>query len=262
MQQMQQSLTFSRARLADFVACQRRFQLRYDRRLAWPAGPLEANTAEALARGRQFHQLLQRFFLGLPAAQMLNDEPKLAQWWQLFQSQGPELPPGRRLPEFNLTVPIGRHFLTGRFDLLVAGDQGLHIYDWKTEARPRSAKALRDDLQTRVYLALAAEGSPALRKDAAPDEVRLTYWYASDPPIAISLAYNKTWHAQNWAFLQELVRQIERQLATEESLPLTSDLAECRRCVYQAYCDRQTDGIDLTAWLGSEPPPQLEPDRL
>ena len=257
---MQQLLTFSRAKLADFTACQRRFQLRYDRRLAWPAGPLEANVAGALARGRQFHQLLQRHFLGLPAAQMLNDEPELAQWWQLFQSQGPELPPGRRLPEFNLTVPIGRHFLTGRFDLLVAGDQGLHIYDWKTGARPRSEEALGDDLQTRVYLALAAEGSPALPEPAGPDEVRLTYWYASDPPATVSLAYSTAWHSQNWAFLQDLVGQIERQLAGEESLPLTDDLAECRRCVYQAYCGRQTDSIDLLAWQGWEPPPQLEPD--
>ncbi len=248
--------------MADFAACQRRFQLRYDRRLTWPAGPLKADTAEALARGRRFHQLLQRFFLGLPAAQLPNDESELAQWWQLFQSQGPQLPPGRRRPEFILTVPIGRHFLTGRFDLLVVGDQGLHIYDWKTGARPRSEEALRDDLQTRVYLALAAEGSPALRESTAPDEVRLTYWYASDPPAAVSLAYNKAWHSQNWAFLQELVGQIERQLAGEEALPLTADLAECRRCVYQAYCGRQVDDIDLAAWQRWEPPPQLEPDAL
>jgi hypothetical protein len=258
---MQRSLTFSRARLADFNACQRRFQLRYDRRLAWPAGPLEASTAEALDRGRQFHQLLQRFFLGLPAVQMPDDESRLAHWWQLFQSQGPDLPPGRRLPEFNLTVPIGRHFLTGRFDLLIAGDRGLHIYDWKTEARPRSESALRDDLQTRVYLALAAEGSSALGEPVAPAQIRLTYWYASDPPLAISLAYSESRHAQNWAFLQALAEEIESQLAGEELLPMTDELAECRRCAYQAYCGRQMDTSDLTAWSGGEPPLQLEPNR-
>lgn len=272
------SLTFSRGRLADFIACQRRYQLRYDWRLAWPLGPLQAETAGALDRGRRFHRLLQRHFLGLPVTTPPADEPELGQWWGLFQSQGPRLPAGERLPEFNLTVPIGQHFLTGRFDLLIASDDGLHIYDWKTGVRPPALAALRNDLQTRVYLALAAEGATALWRRLEPtainpDSVRLTYWYASDPPVTRSLAYDEAWHARNWAALTDLVGQIERQLATGDDLPLTQDLDQCRRCAYQAYCGRQAGDADLAKWIseqgsaddatrpGEAGPFQLEPGR-
>jgi hypothetical protein len=240
--------------------------------LAWPVGPLGADLAGALERGRRFHQLLQRHFLGLPVASSPEDESVLAQWWRLFQSHGPRLPAGQRLPEFDLTVPIGRHFLTGRYDLLIAGEDGLFIYDWKTGIRPPSLAALRDDLQTRIYLALAAESATALGTSHAPGEIiperiRLTYWYASDPPVSRTLAYDGAWHQQNWAYLLDLVDRIERQLATGEDLPLTDDLAHCRRCVYQLFCGRQMAAMDLAAWLdedssaNDEGSPELEPTR-
>lgn len=264
---MAQSLTFSRGKLADFLACQRRYQLRYQRQLAWPVGPLDAETADALDRGRQFHQLLQRHFLGLPVATPADDQPQLSRWWRLFQSQGPRLPDGRRLPEFNLTAPIEGHFLTGRFDLLIAGEDGLHIYDWKTGIHPPTLATLRDDLQTRVYLALAAEGAPALWGDVRPEAIRLTYWYASDPPETRTLAYDAGWHADNWAHLAALVGKIARQVAAGDDLPLTDELAHCRRCVYQVFCGRQADGLDLAGWLaddassGDAGPLRLEPNR-
>ena len=258
---MDQSLTFSRGKLADFSACQRRYQLRYQRQLAWPVGPLEAKTAAALERGHRFHQLLQQHFLGLEVSPTPEDEPELAQWWRLFQAEGPHLPDGNRLPEFNLTVPIGRHFLTGRYDLLIVGDEGLFIYDWKTGTRPPSPTALRDDLQTRVYMALAAEGAAAVWPGLRPEGIRLTYWYASDPPQTRSLTYDAAWHAENWNHLAELVGQIGRQLATGDTLPLTNDLDQCRRCAYQVYCGRQAGGMDLAEWPGDQAFLELEPDR-
>jgi hypothetical protein len=269
---MNQSLTFNRGRLADFLACQRRYQLRYERRLAWPVGPLDARAAAALKRGRRFHRLLQRHFLGLPPAELHDDEPELARWWRLFQAKGPPLPAGRRLPEFNLTVPIGQHFLTGRYDLLIVGEDGLTIYDWKTGVRPPGAAVLRADLQTRVYLALAAEGASALRRDLGmeailservqPDEIRLTFWYASDPPATRSLVYGAAWHQENWAGMTALVSQIADQLESGDDLPLTDALVQCRRCAYQAYCGRQVGGMDLADWQVSDAAsPLLEPDR-
>ena len=257
---MPQSLTLSRARLADFLACRRRFQLRYEQLLPWPAGPLESNAARALTRGRQFHQLLQRHFLGLPVDESLKEMPELATWWRLFRSQGPKLSAGRRLPELSLTVPIDRHFLTGRFDLLVVDDEGHHIFDWKTESRPLSPAALRVDLQTQVYLALAAEGAPAVLGPISPEAISLTYWYATDPPVVVSLTYSRDWHTENWAFLVELAAEIEQELAGREQLPLTDDLAQCRRCAYQAYCGRFMESSDLADWQSSESPARLEPN--
>jgi hypothetical protein len=265
---MTDSLTLSRGRLAAFLACRRRFQLRYRQRLAWPAAPPDEKLALALDRGQRFHQLLHRHFLGLDAAvaDSLAEDEVLRRWWRTFVDHGPELPSGRTFSEMTLTVPVGDHLLTGRFDLLVLGPDGIHIFDWKTESRPRPAGALADDLQTRLYLALVVAGSPALGRSAlrgpgqpvAADAVTLTYWYVNKPEQPVTLAYNSAWHERNWASLTSLVREIADELAAG-AWPKTDDLGECARCAYPVYCDRAL-AVPETALATSAEPDDWEPE--
>lgn len=256
-------LALGRRQLADFAACQRRFQLRHVQRLAWPAAPLAESVTQARELGQQFHQLLERHFLGLPVADDLAaaGEP-LRGWWAVFEQQGPSLPPGRRLPEVSLTVPVGRSLLSGRFDLFVLGEDSAHLYDWKTETRPRPAAELAEDWQTRLYLALLTEGGAALRPDGRPldpDRLTMTYWYAQAPAATVTLAYSQAQHAANWASIQAWVGQIDQQLATQAVLPLTDDWTECGRCAYAAYCGRTVAPASLDEWEGEWPEPVLEP---
>ena len=207
---MDERLTFSRAKLAAFQACQRRFQLRYQEALAWPLAPLDDQGETARLRGERFHQLLHRHFLGLPITDDMIEGRMIGRWWQTFKGQGPKLPKGNALsnkvfPELSLTVPIGRHLLTGRFDLLILGDEAAQIYDWKTDTRPRKTADLENDLQTRLYLALAVEGSPALEKSVDPDRLSLTYWYVNDPTAAVTIPYSQEVHQANWGQLQATV---------------------------------------------------------
>jgi hypothetical protein len=239
---MTAELTLSRRQLADFLACQRRFQLRYLDRLPWPAAPVDDHLQQSLFQGQLFHQLLQRHFLGVTPDEDALGSDQLRGWWQAFQQQGPTLPAGRRLPELTLTVPIGRHLLTGRFDLLVLGEKQARIFDWKTEARPRSEAELRADLQTRLYLALLTEGSQALVAPGpplVPDAIAITYWYANDPAKSVTIPYSQTEHDQNWAELQSAVAAIEERMERPTVWPLTDNLNECARCAYQVFCDRQ-----------------------
>ena len=78
-------------------------------------------------------------------------------WWLTFVQYKPKLPHGRTLPELTLTIPIGRHLLHGRFDLLVVGEKEdspfAQLYDWKTGKLPDET-TLRHDWQTRLYLAM------------------------------------------------------------------------------------------------------------
>ncbi|MFZ0548048.1 MAG: PD-(D/E)XK nuclease family protein [Candidatus Promineifilaceae bacterium] len=245
---MDERLTFSRAKLAAFTACQRRFQLRYQQQLAWPLAPLDEQGEQARLRGERFHQLLHRHFLNLPITDEMIEGRTVARWWQTFKAQGPTLPQGQQFPELSLTVPIGRHLLTGRFDLLILGQEAAHIFDWKTDARPRTEADLRNDLQTQLYLALAVEGSTALEQPVDPDHLSLTYWYVNDPASAVTIPYSKQAHADNWAELESVVQEIDQQLSTETTLPLTDDLGECARCAYQIYCGRLTATMLLDEW--------------
>jgi hypothetical protein len=86
---MDQSLTLSRGKIADFVACQRRFQLRYGERLPWPLAPLDERAGEMRELGQRFHQLMHRHFLDLPIEEEINQAPDLRDWWEIYKTQGP-----------------------------------------------------------------------------------------------------------------------------------------------------------------------------
>ncbi|MBP7997901.1 MAG: PD-(D/E)XK nuclease family protein [Chloroflexi bacterium] len=253
-------ITFSRYKLSDFLACQRRFQLRYIQNLPWPTPPQPSDQAEALTHGEQFHRLLERHFLGLSVDAAALPNP-LRSWWHTWQTDPPAIPPGHTLPEFRLTVPISQHLLLGRFDLLILGDHSAHIYDWKTERRPRTASALRADLQSRLYLALVAEGIRAIHPQKTPippEQVQLTYWFVEAPAATVTLTYSTAEHAQNWSDLSQIVGQIEAQMTTTTPWPLTTDLQECGRCVYQLFCTRPRPTLQLDEHWYQETPEHPE----
>ena len=257
---MKHTLTFSRAKLADYLACRRRFQLRYLHKRAWPVAPLAGRAEEARNLGQRFHLRMQRHFLDMPLAEEEGDNPLLRAWWRRFVDQGPTLPAGQRFIEYSLTVPIGRSQLTGRFDLLIFGDDGADIFDWKSDARARPTEVLSQDLQSRLYLALAVEGSGALGQPISADQVRLTYWFVNDPMATVTIHYSQAQHERNWAEFQDLVAEIESQPSNQEVWSLTDDLAQCERCAYQAYCGRQTTVQDSSSWPEEDSPEQLEPE--
>ena len=247
---MTESLLLSRYKLTTFLACQRRFELRYLQKLPWPQRPLQEKDEVVLARGQQFHQVLQRHFLGLTIDPNTIADAQVRQWYLLFQNSPLSLPNGRILTEISLTIPIGAHLLNGRFDLLILGenDQGeptAHLFDWKT-GRAQETTKLKHDWQTRLYLAMLAEGSSALFANDAdnlePENIGITYWYVSAPDEPRTIPYATEQHAQNWADLTNLVTQIEAKIE-QADWPLTEDISECQRCAYQTICNRQAAGV-------------------
>lgn len=246
---MNQSLSLAQQHLYTFRACPRRFYLRYLIHVPWPEAPLGSELELAYERGRRFHRWVERYLLGLPVESAAETDPVIRDWWSIYLNQGPDLPAGQRYVEAGLTVPIGRHFLMGRFDLLVidrsASNQARGtIFDWKT-GNPRPIERLLHAWQTRVYLAVLAEGGAALADGAAgelsSDMMSMVYWYLEDPRTPRVVAYSQAQHRSNWQELTELVSEIDRQLSVQE-WPLTSDWSECRQCPYQAYCGRQAAG--------------------
>ncbi|MCA9916682.1 MAG: PD-(D/E)XK nuclease family protein [Anaerolineales bacterium] len=255
--------TLSQYKLANFLACQRRFQLRSLRRLPWPASPLSERTEQVLQQGQDFHQLLERHFLGLNISLTGIEDGRLQQWWHAFQSHNPvkNVPNNARfLPETGLTVPLGNHLLYGRFDLLAIGEDEqkqpfAHVFDWKT-GRPIAAADLQTRWQTRLYLALLVEGGSAFWPQdvsLAPEQIRLTYWFVQEPDAPVTIGYSAAEHAANWAELQQVAAQLDEAFAAD-IWPLTEDWSQCRECAYQLYCGRQGVGTAVPELDEAEEP--------
>jgi len=242
------TLTFSQASLLAFLACKRRFQLRYLEKLTWPDLPLTSKQKAAIEQGQKFHQLVERQILGF--REDVNDlaDHQLKLWWQRFEQYFLPMPHGRALPELRLTVPIGSHFLTGRFDLVIVGfekdQQVFNIYDWKT-SHPRTVTDLQEDWQSKLYLAMLAEGGNALNPSGGPllpSQITLTYWYVTDPQIPRTLHYSQKQHEQNWVEIQSVVDDIESCLNYGE-WPLTDNWSHCRSCAFWSFCGRFEAGL-------------------
>lgn len=267
---MSETILLSQAKLAAFLDCPRRFQLRSLKHLPWPNLPDNMQSAETMLRGQQFHRLMEQHFLGLNIPLSSIGDEAVANWFQAFKNSRLVMPNGRFLPEHRLTVPIGNqllgnHLLLGRFDLLVVGEQDgaafAHIYDWKT-GKARGEGALRQEWQTRLYLALLAEGGGALwghGRFLTPESITMTYWYTAEPDTPRRISYSQAEHTRNWTEIQAIVAQINSAL-TQNDWPLTDDWNHCRQCAYQVYCGRQTTG-SLNQPLDDEPA-EDEPDWL
>mgnify|MGYP002682704403 CR=1 FL=1 len=164
---MNPDLQFSQSSLQDFVDCQRRFQLRYLLRLAWPAVESEPvmENERHMRLGAQFHQMIYQHLLGVPSerlANMLHDDILLG-WWENYQAflasdRGQALKAGQPTESTHLHPEIGLASaslgcrLVAKYDLIVHTPSGkILIFDWKTSRHRPKRTWLNERVQTRLY---------------------------------------------------------------------------------------------------------------
>ncbi|MGC8874778.1 MAG: PD-(D/E)XK nuclease family protein [Chloroflexia bacterium] len=232
---------FTQTALRTYRECPYRFRLRYLEEIPWPAVPAGQGAEQAVELGRRFHELARQHYLGLdPSDQAHSAGEPLLSWWQALQRRPPDLAHCTRCyPEAALSVPMGTFRLSARYDLLALGEDEARIVDWKTGDLPTEA-TLAEDLQTRVYLYVLAEGGAAYHEGRPflPERLSLIYWH---PQASVRIDYDTRRHTENWAFLEGLIAEIARCPA-ETMLP-TEDLRACAHCGYASLCGRPGEGV-------------------
>jgi hypothetical protein len=249
---IQEGFTFSQSSLQDFVDCRRRFQLRYLRRLAWPAVEsepvLEAERYQQ--QGALFHRLVQQHLVGVPAERLesmvAGDE--LEHWWANYLGFHKKLTSvgdlsGSAYPEISLSASLVGYRLEAKYDLVVLlpGERA-RIYDWKSGPRAGrqrpSRRWLAERLQTRLYPYLLVRAGAPLNagKGLRPENVEMIYWFAGRPGQPEHFAYNFQAYQEDEAHLSDLIATIQQ--LEEGDFPLTSDLRHCAYCVYRSLCER------------------------
>lgn len=234
---------FSQGSLATSQRCQRRFYLRYLRRLSWPAAADAAGLAkeQGSVRGRFFHHLVHQHALGLRVDEQVaaNGDPVLAEWWANYLKNPPQgLPAGKAFPELELWVPLGSWRLTARFDRVIAGEDGrLCIVDWKTGGGEPAAYL--DTWQTLVYCFVLCEAGSLITGGASPTpaQVSLCYWPAAFPDQVQWYQYDQASHARAREKLLGAVEGLAG-LASREAFAQTTEIQHCLSCEYRSYCAR------------------------
>jgi len=244
--------TLSQSSLQDYVDCARRFKLRYIEGLRYPALSVQDALAqeERLRQGARFHKVVQQHLLGVPAdvlARSLDDDAKLAEWWQTFMDFGLTGLPQQRHAETTLQTYLGDYRLIAKYDLLAIDPQGQAvIVDWKTSAHTPSRRSLKSRWQTTVYrYVLAQAGAHLYGGDIPPEKIRMIYCFVALGGKQITFDYSEPQMQADEANLLNLIGEIE----AANLFPLTSEEKRCRYCCFRSHCNR---GDRAGKWVGSE----------
>ncbi len=239
---------FSQASLQDYVDCPRRFQLRYVRRLQWPAvevaPPLE--NERYLQQGAAFHHLIHQHLSGLPVSQLSQTvtDPEVRRWWFNYLESGPRDLPALRHPEVGLSAPVAHARLVAQYDLVAVDlNERAVIVDWKTNRRRPGRESLSQRLQTHVYPYLLVRAGAHLNggDEIQPHQVTMVYWFANFPARPEHFAYDGDRCRSDEDFLTGLLVEIEETFAERDDddlLPRTDDRRCCRYCRYRSLCQR------------------------
>ena len=236
---------FTQGSLQDYADCARRFELRYIKRLRFPAPEVlqELEFEQRMRQGDRFHKLAQQHCNGLPAellARSLHDDADLARWWDNYLENGlDDLPPQRRA-EITLQTHLGGQRLLAKYDLLALQPGGAAvIVDWKTGERLPARQALQWRLQTVVYrYVLARAGAHLYGGHIPPERIRMDYVYVARGGQRFSFDYSAAQLAADEARLLEIIEAVE----TAAEFPLTDQRRRCGFCTYRALCDRGEAG--------------------
>jgi hypothetical protein len=253
------NLQFSQGSLQDYVDCPRRFQLRYVRRLRWPAVESEPalENEQYLQQGAAFHRLVYQHLTGIPAHELTKrvTHPPLRAWWRSYLEGRPRDLPSARHPEVRLSTPIGQSRLVAQYDVVaVEVGQRVVIVDWKTNRKRPGRVWLRERLQTRVYPYLLVQAGAFLNGGVSirPENVTMIYWFANFPAMPERFNYSRDAYQADQGYLGGLIAEIEErfeQLGEDQRLPCDVDERCCRYCRYRSFCERGTQAGLLDGML-------------
>jgi hypothetical protein len=202
-------LQLSQSHLQMLETCPRKFQSFFLDSLTLPQPSVASENQEM---GSQFHQLVQQHALGLEIQPLLDQHPKLQEWFRRFKEAPPPLIAGLQQNEYPCTLTLENFTLIAVFDLLIQGAHEAQVVDWKTYHRPHRAQRLEQHWQTRLYLFLVSEVL-----GYAPDQISMVYWFAesgSKPMLNgvsqnwLSIPYSLAMHQQTQKTLKQLLTSL------------------------------------------------------
>lgn len=211
--------------------------------MEWPAPPTDrfGEREAAIERGVTFHQLVLQESLGMAVEEVVanSEDALLKEWWQNWRTLGPEVPAHETHSETINSVPVAGQRLVARFDRVMVESGRVWVFDWKTGRKMPEQSEYADSWQTLVYRFVMAEAGALWNggQPIAPADITLIYWHAQYPETLRPIGYCNAEHEEARRLISAAITSIVA-LPDENAFAKTDDLNECRRCEFQAYCDR------------------------
>ncbi len=244
-----ENFQFSQGSLQAHVDCPRLFQLRYIERLAWPAPEVEPalDNERYMQLGSDFHRLVQQFLIGIPTErleQTAAQDLRLAQWWQNFQANGPNLSGYTHHFEKTLSGKMGDFRVVAKYDLIGVEDvreesqRKVVIYDWKTSRKLPKREWQEKKLQTLVYPYLLVKAGDQLNggQPITPEQIEMVYWFSNFPTAPMKFRYDLEKFKADETYISGLGEKIKG--LSEDEAPKTENEKRCKFCVYRSLCNR------------------------
>lgn len=242
---------YSQQSLDTFDKCPMMFRNKYIERLNWNMSA-SREQKEAIDRGKSFHLLAKRYFLGIEPdpESLVNADKVLTLWLQNLKKTFRPDAETRYLPEYSIVLRKGKIRLQAIPDLIAANGEGIEIWDWKThntavQPEPGAAgKRLEKSLQTKVYLFLlgeyAARSSDSLfRKHIQSGKtLKMNYWQPEPPGIVTSICCDENTRREFGELIENKIEQIENYNWQGFDKRLYSN--NCRYCDFNRLCNKSS----------------------
>ncbi len=239
----EQLRSLSQSSLQDYYDCPRRFELRYLKRLSYPAAEAEPalENEKHQQEGEYFHRLVQQHLIGIPAEQVgrLANSDNLQRWWENYVN-AKDLSGLKKLTglhaETTLSAPLGKFRLVAKYDLIAISENKATIYDWKTYRKRPKNEWLHIRWQTRVYRALLVQAGAHLNggQPFTPEQIEMVYWFSDFPTEPARFVYKADQYKRDW----DALTKIADEITSASSFPKTDEISKCSFCPYRSYCNR------------------------
>lgn len=237
---MKDDFYFSQYALNEFRHCPLKFKYRYIDGLYWD-NDKDDEFKMSIEKGKNFHLMAQRYFLGVPDSNAYMEEyAELNEWIDDLKQFVPIDDRVRYFPEYELRVRDEKR-IRAKYDLVVIDEMdNITIYDWKTEHHELSSKWARAQLQTKVYLYVMAKAGGLLTgSEVVPEQITMVYWQPVYAKYPIRLQYSKEQFEDDYICLKRLIDEIEQ--FDYELYDMTGRGKKCERCEYCYFCNQKRE---------------------